>query len=133
MGDYETGKRYRYADINRLIEDLNYWYREKSADDIFSEDNPFYTEVNIYFYADGTFEVSKHPDAETNRTDNGLKYYDTSEGIKVPYFNDKLVIGYGHTHKGSMEPSSDGEDTDQTSRINGIDNYIFYRGEFHKY
>lgn len=132
-GDYKSGHSYQYTDKEKLIKDLDYWCREVSADEHFITENKFYTEVSIYFFDDDTFEVVKPENAETGRTYSELTYYDTNEGRKGPYYNGKLVVGYAHTHKDDPTHSSGGIGTDAASKIEGIDNYVFYRGRFHKY
>ena len=93
--------------------------------------NADYVEVEIYFYKDGTYDVVRDKENTLTRCYSNLK---KGEGEnKGKYYNDgKEVVGFGHTHHNTPEPSYP-SDTNYAAANKGIDHYIFYGNSLYPY
>jgi len=84
-----------------------------------------YVEATFYIFADGTYAVNVDYDHSTTISCD-IWLQQKSDGW---YYDGKKVVGAGHTHRSSSNPSED----DIPGKYPGVTDYIIYNGRYHTY
>ena len=102
--------------------------------------NPNYVEIAIYFYANGSFAIHKHPEATANKTSFTVQIGSDGNWYYTTTGNTSMVTGIAHTHRYSSNPTQPGYDKDGVWQLNDmfvtpstVTRYIYYNGSFHSY
>lgn len=90
-------------------------------------ENPYYTEVFLIHFMDGSFKVLWNSSSTPHGMDFELTYQSNSEGNH--FFEGKQIHSIGHTQHNTGRPSP----KDRQEKVPGFSHFIWFDGHFYSY